>query len=113
MGAVLLSLLGAASLAGTPSAVLSWVAPTTFTDGSPLTGTVTYNVYQGPTGAETLTTTGVTALTWSANPASLTAGSSICWTVTAVVGGVESAPSNEVCKSFPKVSSPPSTLTVK
>lgn len=78
-------------------AVLSWVAPTTNTDGTPITGTLTYNVYQGL--SPTIT--------------GLPDGATVYFTVTAVEGGVESAKSNVVSKVFPPATpDAPSGLTV-
>lgn len=115
-GLILAAILAGCSTASsqTLSAALSWVAPTTYTNGAAIpAGTViTYNVYQGATGAETLLSSGVSALTFSATTG-LTSGSTVCWEVTAVIAGVESSRSNEACKTFPSVPSPPASLTVK
>jgi hypothetical protein len=72
--------------------------------------TATFNVYRGLKGqAKVLSATGVTALT-ATDSTGLATGSTYCWEVTAVVGGTESAPSNEACKTFP---ASPSSLIVK
>lgn len=96
-----------------PSVTLTWTAPTQNTDGTAITQSLTYNVYQGPKGAEAATpvATGVTALTWSGT-AGLQPGTTVCWEVTAQDSGGESAKSAEVCKTFaPSVPNPPSNLT--
>ena len=94
------------------SSVLSWTAPTTFTNGSPITGTITYNIYQGASGAEASVQTGV-ATTSVTITTGLSAGSTVCFQVTAVVGGVESSRTTEVCETFPAQPNPPTNLTVK
>jgi fibronectin type 3 domain-containing protein len=99
------------AIAAPPTAVLTWTAPTLRQDGSPLTGALTYNVYQGASGAETkLSIPAVTALIYTATGSS---GATLCWKVSAVdSNGLEGALSNEACKTFP--ASPPSApvLTV-
>lgn len=83
-----------------PSAVLTWSPPTQFTDGTPITGAITYNVYQG-TSATTLTkvASGVTGSTQTISTG-LVDGATYFWSVTAVVGGVESAQTGPVSKTF-------------
>lgn len=100
----------------TSSAVLSWPAVTTMTDGKPATGAVTYNVYSylksdptklflvRSTTELTTTRTGISPGEW-------------CWHVKAVVGGVESDPSPAGCKVIgvlPASTTPsaPASLTV-
>jgi len=98
-----------------PSAVLSWTAPTTYTNGSLIgSATITYNIYQGLTGQEGTTPvqTNLSATTATIT-AGLTPGTTQCFEVTALVAGVESAKSNEACKTFaPLVPSAPTSLTV-
>jgi hypothetical protein len=82
------------------SATLSWVAVTKNVEGATITG-VTYNIYQGRKAAtNTKVQSGLTATLMTLT--NLLAGET-CWVVTAVANGVESAPSLEVCKSFPQV----------
>ena len=98
-------------------AVWSWTAPTTFADGTaiPSTDAITYNLYVGTAGkgseATTPVQTGITATTVTTS--GYAAGAVVCGEVTAVVNGVESARSNEACKTFPDVPSPPTNLTAK
>jgi hypothetical protein len=98
-----------------PTATLTWTAPTTYTDGTTIPGTVaiTYNVYQGNT-ATTLVkvASGVTTLT-NTITTGLVDGQTYYWAVTAVAGGLEGAQSNVGTKVF--ASLPPGTvvLTVK
>lgn len=117
----LLIFLGMTSVAvAGPSATLSWIAPTTNTDGTPITLPLTYNVYlgQGATVAAcTLGTTpaltGVTALTVTIT-SGLADGTTECGAVTAVEGGVESAKSNTATKTFPPATpDSPATVTMQ
>lgn len=75
--------------------------------------TCTFNVYRGTTaGGENYTTPiakGVTTATYLDQ--SGTAGVTYFYTVTAVNGTIESAPSNEASGVFPTVPSSPSSLT--
>lgn len=82
------------------SAAIAWTAPTANSDGSALTGALTYNLYQGPDGALVSVQTGLTGLTATVTTG-LTAGSTQCFAVTAVENGVESAPSLESCVTLP------------
>ncbi len=98
-------------------ATWSWTAPTTFADGTtiPSTDTITYNLYVGTAGksseASTPVQTGITGVTVTTS--GYAAGSTVCGEVTAVVAGVESARSNEACKSFSDLPNAPTNLTVK
>jgi hypothetical protein len=107
---VLIAFFSLPIFAAAPSAVLTWTAPTLNTDGTTITGAITYSVYKGATGAETFFTAGITT---TATTLAGTPGTTQCFQVTAVVNGVESAKSNEVCKSFPNpVPAAPTGLTV-
>lgn len=101
---------------GTLSATLTWNAVTQNTDGTPVVAPVSYNVYEGAKGAEAATpvATGVATTTWTATTG-LSPGATVCFEVTAVSGaGIESAKSNESCKTFaPEVPNPPTNLTVQ
>lgn len=127
----ILMLLGIVIIAGcaasaqpapTNTATLSWTAPTTNTDGSTITaGAVTYNIYQTPAGAvsggvklaSALADTGDVVST-QAGGGPIADGQTLCYNVTAVVAGVESAYSNQACKTW-AAGTPvaPSGLTVK
>lgn len=107
MAAVLgLAILAAqAQTATTHSAAVSWTAPTTNTDGSAITGTLTYTLYQGTqpaTGTATLASvqTGLTAASATVTTG-LTAGSTQCFAVTATANGVASAQSGQACAAIP------------
>jgi hypothetical protein len=112
---ILALLVAGAVRAAAPSATVSWIAPTQNTDLTPITGPITYNLYEGPT--TTITTaaaqTGITTVTLTTNIGAID-GTTACYAVTAVVGGVESAQSNAACKTFPAATpTAPSGLTVK
>jgi len=75
-------------------ASLSWSAPTTYSDGSPLTGTLTYTVYQGPQGGTKAKVSSTATTTYTVS-SGLTQGTTVCWQVSATLNGQESALSNE------------------
>lgn len=91
---------------------LTWTAPTLNTDGSSITGAITYQVYTGATGKEVKFGNPVTSPPYVVTPTPA-AGTTLCAYVTATVGGVESAPSTEACGTIPK-STPnaPGTLII-
>lgn len=94
-----------------PTASLTFVPPTLNTDSTTIATPLTYNLYQSTTsGAEVKV---ASALKGSpvAVSTGLTPKSTVYWKISVVdVNGVESALSNEVCKSFP--ASIPGTVTI-
>lgn len=102
-----------------PSATLTWTAPTTNTDGTPITGTLTFNVYQGSGASVSACTLGTTAVQTGISGTTVTVtsgladGTTACFAVTAVEGGVESAKSNTATKTFPPATPLAPTLTVQ
>ena len=99
---------GAAGTA--PSATLTFTAPTTNSDGTPITLPLTYTVLMGTTsGGETVLATGD-----SGSPivitASLKGGGSYYFELEAVDSNGSSIASNEVCKTFP--ASVPNTVVI-
>lgn len=86
------------------TAVLSWTAPTQYTNGTNIAAgvVVTFNVYESNAStcatfapsAASLSASNLSATTWT-TPAFSAAGS-YCYETTALVAGVESAPSNAV-----------------
>ena len=97
----------------TPTATLSWTPPTTNTDGTPVKGPLTFNIYQSTTSGGEGTTPAVKGLIGSSASVTtgLQPGTTYYWTATAVdANGVESAQTNEVCKTFP--ASVPNTFTI-
>ena len=104
------------------TATWSWTAPTTYTNGQPLSPSdaagMTYNLYTGPgKGHESSTpVSGITALSYMTS--GYASGSTVCGYLTAeLADGATSAPTNEVCKTFtvaaPLVPAAPSNATVQ
>lgn len=93
---VLAALVASVALAATLTG--AWTPPTANTDGSTIAAPITYNTYIGASGAEVLVGAG---LTTASTTASVAAGATACLQVTAVVNGVESARTTEVCKTEP------------
>jgi hypothetical protein len=115
--AFLLCLLAAPAFPQSASVTLTWVAPTTYTDGTPLgTQALSYNVYEYVAAQWTKIGTSAT-LTYTA--AALTAGAIYNFRVTAVAAGIESVASNQVSVTAkaqatpPKTPNPPASLTAK
>lgn len=107
---VLLGLLESVAYAGT--ATITWSAPTANTDGSAITGVISYKVFGGKQGASRLqiAAPGNTSFIHR----DLVGGDTWCYHVTAVVNGQESIPSNVVCKAIPQVvPNPPVIVTVE
>jgi len=95
------------------TATLTWVAPTTYVDGTPVTAVLTYNIYQGVQGAaKTKSPTPVSGLTTTISTG-LLSKTTYCWQVSASDGAVEGALSNEACKTFPASAPTAPSLTVK
>jgi hypothetical protein len=90
---------------------LSWTAPTANTDGSAITGALTYNVYQGPkAGPFVAIATGATGTTTTVT----TLASGNCFSVvaqeaTGSTSFTDSAPSNTQCVPVPNA---PGSVTV-
>lgn len=115
LGALGLLLLCSVSYAqaAPPQAVVSWAAPTTNVDGSAITSTLTYNIYQGLAGALVKVQSGVPGTAAVTITAGLTAGTNQCFTVSAIENGVEGAQSNALCLLIPKaVPGVPTQVTI-
>ena len=106
-------LLSTAALAAGPTATVTWTAPTTNTDGSAIAGALTYNVYQGTGTATPVKVQGPVAALTVTITAGLAAGSTQCFTVSAVANGVEGPQSLPACVTL-QASAPsaPPTPTV-
>ena len=78
----------------THTTTASWTAPTANTDGSAISGTLTYNVYAGPKGGTFAKV--ASAITGTSTTITLPSGSN-CVAVTAVEGSQESDPSTAAC----------------
>ncbi|MBI5548773.1 MAG: fibronectin type III domain-containing protein [Deltaproteobacteria bacterium] len=84
------------------SAVLSWDAPTTFTDGSALTDLSGYRVYYGTAPGSSSATVNVSSPTVTYTISNLPGGATYYFSVTALsASGGESAHSAEVSKTIP------------
>jgi hypothetical protein len=96
-----------------PTATVTFIAPTKNTDGTAITGTLTYNLYQGTTaGAETKVASAIAGSPFTVSTG-LVASTTVYWYLTAVENGVESAPTNEACKVFPGVVPGTFTITIQ
>jgi hypothetical protein len=107
---------GAASCAAgskdvAPVATLTFTPPTANTDGTPVNGPLTYNLYEGAApGAEVKAATGITASPHVID-SGLKGGTTEYFELTATDAlGSESARSNEACKAFPL--SPPGAFVI-
>lgn len=94
-----------------PTATLSFLAPTTNTDSTPIATPLSYELFQGTApGGETLAASGIVASPITVNTG-ITDGTTVYWyLVVKDAHGTLSANSNEVCKSFPL--GVPATVTI-
>lgn len=92
-----LSLAGAlAGAVTTQTVTVTWSAPTQHTDNTPITGALTYNLYQGNVGAApVLKQAGIVGLTVTRS--GMPTSPQQCFTVSAVEGGKEGPQSASVC----------------
>lgn len=105
----LLALAGPAFAQG--QAVLGCIPPTKFTDGSNITGTITYKFYEGPS-ANTQTAASPVQTACAYAWPGLSVGTHF-FSATATVAGIESARTNVVSKVVPPPApNPPTNLTV-
>ena len=95
------------------TATITFTRPTTYTDGSALGSgvTVTYNVYAGAKGSTSKTRIATITSTATTINTGLQPGET-CFEVTAIANGVESAKSNEACKTFAFPAPETVTITV-
>jgi hypothetical protein len=108
---LLLCFIATSALAQTPQVLLTWIAPTTNTDGTPITAVLSYNVYQYNAGLWAKLGTAAVP-TYTVTP--VTVGTVYSFRVTAVALGVESAPSAQVSVTAgQKTPSAPTGLTAK
>lgn len=94
-----------------PAATLTFTPPTLNTDGTPVATPLTYNLYMSTaSGAETKVASALAGSPINVSTG-LKANTTFFFQITAVdKNGVESAPSNEVCKAFP--ASTPSAVVI-
>ena len=100
--AVVLAFCGTIAHAQTPrTATITFTRPAQYTDGTPIaSGTaLSYNVYQGAKGSTSKPKVGTITSTATTISSGLQPGET-CWQVSTVANGVESALSNEACKTF-------------
>ena len=75
--------------------------PTKNTNGTAITGYITYDIYQGAWGQEKLVRANWPLKSWVADPATLNVRNArICWRIKAKVKGVASKYSADKCKWF-------------
>lgn len=103
--------------AAAPTATVTWGAPTANTDGSAITGAITYTVYMGGAGVSPLTTIAQSATpsTKTVISTGLVAGTTVCFAVKATVAAIDSAQTAPVCLALAATTltpSPPSKVTV-
>jgi hypothetical protein len=91
------------------SITLSWVAPIANTDGSAISGTLSYNLYTVTATGSTSLQTGITGLTNQRT--NLNAGTP-CYALTAVENGIESSPTNPVCVTVTAGPNAPTSISV-
>lgn len=94
------------------TATITFTRPLQYTDGTDIAaGTaLSYNVYQGAKGGAKTKVATITATATTINTG-LPPGET-CWEVTTLANGVESARSNEACKSFAFPTPEAITITV-
>lgn len=93
-----------------PSIVLTWSAPTEFTDGNaiPSTDAVTFNLYGGMQGtALALLQSGLTGTSTTRTNVS---GGTHCYALTAVVSAIESSQSAEACATVTETPASPTSV---
>jgi hypothetical protein len=95
------------------AAVITFTKPTEYTDGTPIAAstTLTYNVYQGAKGSTSKAKVATITATATTINSGLLPGET-CWQVSVVANGVESALSNEACKTFAWPAAETVTITV-
>jgi hypothetical protein len=113
LGLLSVSMLSTAHAQEPRTATITFTAPTKYVDGTPIaTGTaISYRIYQRPHGAAKTMVAQISETTATIDTG-LPPGK-ICWEVTAVANGVESARSNEACKSFAWPAPETVTITVR
>jgi hypothetical protein len=97
------------------TAVITFPAPTTRTDGTTITGALSYEVWQGLKGGTKAKASTVNATSTTINiTTGLLGGTEYCWHIVVVEAGnpEKSAASNEACKAFPMASPGVVTITV-
>jgi hypothetical protein len=98
--------------AAAPQFAVTWTAPTTNEDSTPIAGAITYQLYAGGSGKEAKLGNPVASPPYVISPTP-PPGTTQCVQVTAIVGGVESQRSSEVCATVPLPQpNPPSVIVI-
>lgn len=90
------------------SATFNWAAPTTFTDGTTISGAITYSIYSVGGANPVLLQAGLTSPT--STRTNLSAGTP-CYAITSTVNGAESVLSQTIALLVAEVPGPPKTVT--
>jgi hypothetical protein len=120
--ASLLALVACVAMGQTPTATasLSWVAPTTNTNGSTITAALTYNVYQAAAvsgtcpavgSAYTAVASGISGVADTLTLPAADFGTTQCFYLVAIETGVDSAASNIVSLAVPAAPLQPNAPT--
>lgn len=94
-------------------AVLTFTAPTAYTDATPIPDTIvlTFGVYQAIKGQPKVKVATIPSATHTIST-DLLPGKTYCWQVSAIASGKESGLSNQACKTFPPLIPAVPTLMV-
>lgn len=101
-----------ASAQTTRTAQISFTRPTQYVDGTTVSATtaLSYRVLQGPKGGAKTAVGTITGTSTTINTG-LQPGET-CWQIVVIANGVDSAPSNEACKTFAFPAAEAVTITV-
>lgn len=108
---VLTGLFGVAQ-AVTPQLTIDFKAPTLNVDGTPIGGSLTYQVYLGASGKEIKYGAPIASSPYTFN-LGMTPGQTVCAQVSTIANAVESIKSTEACATLPQPTpTAPITVTV-
>lgn len=110
--ALLMLVVPASQAQATSQVTVSWTAPTKNTDGSAISGAVTYQLYVGASGKEAKLGNPVTAPPYVITPTPAP-GTTVCAQITAIANAVESDKTPEACTTIPyPTPNSPSVVTI-
>jgi hypothetical protein len=114
VAAILLTFAFAATAQTPRTATITFSRPTSYTDGTPIASTtaLSYKVFQGAKGSTSKTLVGTITATSTTINSGLQPGET-CWQVVVTANGVDSAQSNEACKTFAFPPTDTVTITVQ
>jgi hypothetical protein len=97
----------------TRTAVITFTRPAVYTDGTAVAAStvLSYKVYQGAKGSTSKPVVATITATATTINSGLQPGET-CWQISTVANGIESALSNEACKTFPFPATEAVTITV-